>query len=74
MQGEVVEAAVGKAVAVVLGLLDAGDETDFCEGGDGFVNAAGAAAEAGELFDERGRDDLVVLAALLDLGKVTLAG
>ena len=56
VQGEVVQAAVGQAVAVVLGFLDLGDQTDFGEGRDGFSCAAGAAAQAGDLLDERRRD------------------
>lgn len=48
------------------GVLDAGDQVRFGESGDAFMDAA-AAVEAGEGDDQRGWDDFVVLAALLDL-------
>lgn len=67
VQGEVVEAAVGQAVAVVLGLLDLGDQADFGEGRDGLARAAGAAAQARDLLDEGGRDQLVVFGSLFGL-------
>ena len=74
VEGEVVQATVGETVAIVARVLDFGDEADFCEGGDAFVYAR-AAAQAAELCDERGRDDFVVLTALLDLQHhILLAG
>lgn len=70
VEGEVVEAAVGEAVAVVLCILGAPDQAVLGEGRDGAVDAAGAAFEARELLDEGGWDELVVLGALLYLGVV----
>lgn len=67
VQGEVVEAAVGQAVAVVAGLLEARDEADLGEGADGVPHAVRAAAELGDALYQWRRDDFVVLAAYLDL-------
>lgn len=68
VQGEVVEAAVGQAVAVVAGLLETRDEADLGEGADGVPHAVRAAAELGDALYQGRRDDFVVLAADLDLG------
>lgn len=70
MEGEVVEASVGEAVAVVLCVLGAPDQAVLGEGRDGAVDAASAAFEAGKLLNEGGGDELVVLGALLYLGVV----
>lgn len=70
VEGEVVEAAVGEAVAVVLCVFGAPDQAVLGEGRDGAVDAAGTAFEAGELLDQGGWDELVVLGALLYLGVV----
>ena len=48
---------------------DAGDEVDFCEVGYAAVHAT-AAAETGELCDERCGNDFVVAASLLHLSWV----
>ena len=66
VEREVVEAAVGEAVAVVFGILGAGDEVRFGQGGYGFVDST-AAAEVGELDNERCGDDFMVFTANFDL-------
>ena len=47
-------------------ILESGDQIHFCEIGNALVHAA-TAPKTGELRDQRGGDDFVVLAALLDL-------
>lgn len=66
VEGEVVEAAIGEAVAVVFGILGAADEVCFGKGGDRFVDST-AATEVGELDDQGGGDDFMVFAANFDL-------
>lgn len=66
VEGEVVEAAVGEAVAVVFGILGAGDEVRFGKGGYGIVHST-TATEVGELDDQGGGDDFMVFAANFDL-------
>ena len=68
VEGKVVEAAVGEAVAVVFGILGASDEIRFGKGGYGFVHST-TATEVGELGDQGGGDDFMVFAANFDLQK-----